>query len=85
MISSKQALIEGTALVAALAASAGAAAGAVQATSGNVNGAPGISHSLSRLGHLVGGGMLSGVAVVAGGAALIGLTVYQGVRQLNHL
>ena len=79
----KYALIEGTAIIAAVAASAGAAAGAVQTATGHTAGAPGISRALSRLGRTVGGGMLTGVAVVAGGSALLGLAVYQGIRQLG--
>lgn len=84
-MSGRYALIESTAILSAVAASAGAAAGAVLATTGDVNGAPGISKALSRLGRFAGGGMVRGIAVTAGAAALVGLAVYEGVRQLDRL
>ena len=82
-MSAKSALIEGTAIVSALAASAGAATGAVLSASGDVKGAPGVSRSLSRLGKVFGGGMITGVAVIAGTATLLGIAVYQSLRQLK--
>ena len=78
----KQALIEGAALLTAVAISAGAAAGTVSVARGDVAGAPGISKALSRLGGTLGGGMLTGVAVASAGATLIGLAVYQSIRQI---
>ena len=78
----KQALIESAALLTAVAVSAGAAAGAVSVARGDVSGAPGISRALARLGGLFGGSMLTGVAVASAGATLVGLAVYQSIRQL---
>ena len=78
----KQALIESAALLTAVAVSAGAAAGAVSAARGDVTGAPGISKALARLGGAFGGSMLTGVAVASAGATLVGLAVYQSIRQL---
>lgn len=78
----KQALIEGAAILTAVAASAGVAAGAVSAARGQVTGAPGISKALSRLGGTVGGSMMTGVAVASAGATLIGLAVYRSIRRL---
>lgn len=73
--------IEGTAVLLAAAAAAGAAAGTVAAARGSTAGAPGISRALSRLGRPAGGGMLTGVAVAAGSAALVSLLVYHGIRR----
>lgn len=79
----KAVLVESTAILAALAASAGTAAGAVLAASGDAVGAPGISKALARMGRPAGGGMISGIAVAGAAAALVGLAVYQSVRQLR--
>ena len=80
-----QPFLIGTGLVSAAAAGAGVAVGTIAAARGEMGGAPGISKALSRLGGLVGGGMLAGVAVVAGTAALVGLAVYQGVTHLDDV
>lgn len=79
----KTVLVESTALLAAVAASAGAAAGAVLAASGDAVGAPGVSHALARLGRPTGGGMISGIAVAGAAAALVGLAVFQSIRQFR--
>lgn len=81
----KEPILIGAGLVSAAAAGAGVAIGTVAAARGEMGGAPGISKALSRLGGIVGGGMLAGVAVVAGTAALVGLAVYQGVTHLDDV
>lgn len=77
-------MIQGAACIAAVATGAGIGMSAVAANRGKVGGAPGISKSLSRIGHLVGGGMLAGVGVVAGAATLAGIIVYQGLTQIEE-
>lgn len=79
----KDALIESTALITAVAAAAGAAAGTVALARGETVGAPGMTKALARLGRSVGGSMLTGVALVGGCAALIGVAVFQGLRQID--
>ncbi len=77
-------IVQITACTAAVAAGAGVGVSIVSATRGDVGGAPGISRSLSRIGHLVGGGMLAGIGVVAAAATLAGLIVYQGLTQVEE-
>lgn len=79
----KDAVIEASAFVASVAAAAGTAAGLVALARGEAPGASGISKALSRLGHGVGGGMLSGVALLGAASALVGLGLYQGLRQID--
>ncbi|MDX1547915.1 MAG: hypothetical protein R3247_13050 [Rhodothermales bacterium] len=79
----KEMVLESTAFVAAVAVAAGTAAGTVALARGETPGAPGISKALSRLGHAVGGSMLSGVAFIGATSALVSLAVYQGLRQLD--
>jgi hypothetical protein len=76
-------LIEGAATVAAVAAASGAAAGIVKAAAGPTRGAPGITKGLSTLGHYVGGGMVHGLAVVGGTAAVVSLAVYRSMTLLD--
>lgn len=77
-------LIQTVAVLASVATAAGVAAGTVAAGRGETRGAPGVSRSLSRLGRPVGGGMITGVAVSAGSAALVGLAVYAGISSLGR-
>lgn len=79
----KRTLVEGMAVTAAVAGTAGTAAGLTLWARGRMRGAPGISHALSRLGKLANGGMVEGVALAAGAGAVVGLTLYRGVRRLN--
>lgn len=80
----RKGLVEGVALLTAVAAGAGVAAGVVSIARGETTGAPGITRGLSRLGHLVGGSMLAGVSLAGGSAALVGVAVYQNLRRLSH-
>lgn len=80
---SKNAIIEGTALITAISAAAGAAAGTVALASGDTTGAPGMTKALARVGRAFGGSMLTGVAVIGASAALISLAVFQGLRMLE--
>lgn len=80
---SKHALMEGASLITAVAIAAGAAAGAVSAASGSTSGAPGITKGLSRLGKAFGGGMVTGLAVVGGAAAILSLAAYRSLKLLD--
>ncbi len=82
-MNTKDALLEGSALVAAVAVAAGAAAGTLALARGETTGAPGVSKGLARLGRAVGGSMLTGVALIGGCSALIGIAVFEGLRQLD--
>ncbi len=79
----RAALLEGTAIVTAVAAAAGASAGIVSLARGETTGAPGISKALARIGRSVGGSMLTGVAVVGAFAAIVGIAVSEGLRQID--
>jgi hypothetical protein len=81
----KQLLLIGTGLLTAAAAGAGMAVGTVAAARGEMGGAPGISKALARIGGVIGGGMIAGMAVVAGASALIGLAVFEGVTHLDEV
>ena len=81
---SKRALIEGLAVTAAIAGTAGTAAGITLWARGDVRGAPGVSRALSRMGKLTNGGMIEGVALAAGTGAVVGLTLYRGIRALGR-
>jgi hypothetical protein len=80
---SKRALVEGAAVTAAILGTAGTAAGLTLWARGDVRGAPGMSRALSRLGKLANGGMTEGLALAAGTGALVGITLYRGVRSLS--
>lgn len=80
----KHAFIESAAVVAAIGASAGTAAGLVRLTQGQRSGAPGVTSALSRMGRRVGGGMITGVALAAGSGALAGMVLYQGLKALER-
>ncbi len=82
-MSTSRTATESIALLTAVGAAATTAAGITALARGQTRGAPGVSKSLSTLGKSVGGGMLSGVAVAAGSGALVGLTLYRGIRSLN--
>lgn len=84
-MTTKTAIIESTAFVAAVAAASGAAAGAVALARGETSGAPGITKGLARLGHAVGGSMLTGVALLGAASALVGIGVYEGLRLLDQV
>lgn len=75
---------ESIALLTAVGAAATTAAGITALARGQTRGAPGISKSLSTLGKSVGGGMLSGVALASGSGALVGITLYRGIRSLHR-
>lgn len=75
--------LESAAMVGAVAAGAGCAAGIVRLASGGTAGAPGISHAFSRLGRLVGGRMTTGVAVAGAGAALAGIAAYKSIKAVD--
>jgi hypothetical protein len=47
-----------------------------------MRGAPGVTRALSRLGKLTQGGMIEGVALAAGTGAIVGLTLYRGIRSI---
>lgn len=79
---SKRTLVEGAAMTAAIVGTAGTAAGLTLWARGDMRGAPGMSHALSRLGKLANGGMTEGLALAAGTGALVGITLYRGVRAL---
>jgi len=79
----KHPLIESTAVVAAVAAASGVTVGIVKAAAGSTRGAPGITKGLSTLGRYVGGGMLHGLAIVGGSAAIVSLTVYRSLTLLE--
>ncbi len=81
---SKRALVEGVAATAAVAGTAGTAAGLTLWARGDVRGAPGVTRALSRLGKLANGGMVEGIALAAGTGAVVGLTLYYGVRSLGR-
>jgi hypothetical protein len=81
---SKHTLIEGLAVTAAVAGTAGTAAGLALWARGDMRGAPGVSRALSRLGKLANGGMIEGIALAAGTGALVGITLYRGVQQLKR-
>jgi len=49
---------------------------------GEMRGAPGVTRALSRLGKLTQGGMIEGVALAAGTGAIVGLTLYRGIRSI---
>lgn len=78
-------VIAGSAFIAGVSAGVGVGVGLVATARGEVGGAPGISKALSRIGKHAGGGMLAGVGVVAGAAALTSLIVYQGLTQIEEL
>jgi hypothetical protein len=82
-MNTREALIESTALVTAVAAAAGAAAGTIALARGETTGAPGITKALARIGRSVGGSMLTGIALVGGFAGLVGIAVCQGLRQVD--
>ncbi|NBC18047.1 MAG: hypothetical protein GVY18_12120 [Bacteroidetes bacterium] len=83
-MSMKQTVIQSVAFTAAVAAGSGTAAGIVNAAAGSTRGAPGITKGLSTLGQYVGGGMVHGLAVVGGSAALASLTVYRALTLLDR-
>lgn len=76
-------IAEGVAATTAVATAAGTAAGLTLLLRGKTRGAPGVSHALSRLGKLAGGGMIAGIALAAGSGAAVGLTVYRSIRALR--
>ncbi len=78
-------IIAGTAFIAAIAVGSAVGVGIVTAARGDVGGAPGISKALSRIGRLVGGGMLAGVGALAAAATCSGLIVYEGLTELEEL
>lgn len=82
---SRHAVVLGSALVAGVGAGAAVGMGVVAAAKGDVGGAPGISRALSRIGKIVGGGMLAGIGVTAAAAALTGLIVYEGLKEVEEL
>lgn len=75
-------VIAGSALCVGVAAGSAVGIGLVETARGSVGGAPGISRALSRIGRLVGGGMLAGIGVVAASASLSGLIVYTGLTEM---
>lgn len=77
-------IVQAAACAAAVAAGAGVGVGIVNAMRGEIGGAPGITRSLSRIGHLVGGGMVAGIAAVSAAAALAGLIVYEGLTEADE-
>lgn len=81
---SKRTLVEGVAVTAAVIGTAGTAAGLTLWARGDMRGAPGMSRALSRIGKLASGGMIEGLALAAGAGALVGITLYRGVRSLNR-
>ncbi len=81
---SKRAWVEGVAATAAVAGTAGTAASLTLWARGDVRGAPGVTRALSRLGKLANGGMIEGIALAAGTGAVVGLTLYHGVRSLGR-
>lgn len=81
---SKRTFVEGVAVTAAIAGTAGTAAGLTLWARGDMRGAPGVSRALSRLGKMTGGGMIEGVALAAGTGAVIGLALYRGVRAIGR-
>jgi hypothetical protein len=80
----KQQTIEGLALFTAVAAGTTVAMSAITLARGESRGAPGMSHGLSRLGSLVGGGMMSGVGLVGASSALTALGIYRSVKLLDR-
>jgi hypothetical protein len=76
-------LIDSLAAATSVAAAAGTAAGITLLARGDVRGAPGMSRALSRLGKMVGGGMVSGVALAAGSGAIVGLSLYRGLNRFQ--
>lgn len=82
-MSAQRTAVESLALLSAVGAAASTAAGVTAIARGQTRGAPGVTKSLSTLGKSVGGGMLTGVAVAAGGGALVGLTLYRGIHSFN--
>jgi hypothetical protein len=83
-MSTSRTATESIALLAGVGAAATTAAGITALARGQTRGAPGVSKSLSTLGKSVGGGMLTGVAVASGSGALVGLTLYRGIRSLHR-
>ncbi len=81
---SKRTLVEGVAVTAAVVGTAGTAAGLTLWARGDTRGAPGVTRALSRLGKLTQGGMVEGVALAAGTGAVVGLTLYRGIRALGR-
>lgn len=77
-------LIESATTATAIAATAGTAAGLTLVARGDMRGAPGVSRALSRLGKLVGGGMITGVALAAGSGAVVGLSLYRTLQRLQR-
>ena len=77
-------LIDSLATATAVAAAAGTAAGITLLARGDVRGAPGMSRALSRMGKMVGGGMVSGVALAAGSGAIVGLSIYRGLNRFQR-
>ena len=75
----RNALIESAALVVAVAAGAGVATGGIVLARGETRGAPGITKGFARIGRLVGGSLMTGVAITGAGAALTGLAVYSSL------
>lgn len=74
-------LREGLALTAALAASTGTAVGMTHLARGDIRGAPGMTHALSRIGKIAGGGMMTGMALTASSSTLVGLVLYRALRK----
>ena len=75
----KDTLLQGAAICTAAATGAGVATGALITARGETTGAPGITKGFARIGRLAGGSMLTGVALVGGGAALAGLALYKSI------
>ncbi len=78
-------VVAGSAFVAGVAVGSAVGIGIVALARGEIGGAPGISRALSRIGRLVGGGMLAGVGTISAAAALSGLIVYAGLTELEEL
>jgi hypothetical protein len=83
-MSASRTATESIAVLSAVGAAATTAAGVTALARGQTRGAPGVTKSLSTLGKSVGGGMLTGVAVAAGSGAVVGLTLYRGIRSLHQ-
>lgn len=79
-MSTRRTALDTVAVLSAVGAAAATAAGVTALARGQTRGAPGVTKALSTLGRSVGGGMLTGVAVAAGSGALVGLSLYRGVR-----
>lgn len=82
---SRHQVLAGSAFVTGVAVGSAVGVGLVAASRGAIGGAPGISRALSRIGRLVGGGMLAGIGVVAASATFTGLIVYEGLTELEEL